>query len=168
MKTWEEATKLNRTDILMLVFYIMNGILDITVSIISENKTWIICGLLWITIALIRYCDLKIIKGNEAIIDIQEADSKIKKEIIDALMSETAVEIEINKIKIPEHFSKPNPKKLQQKFKYYKENHKFESQIVIDLDYNLIDGYTSYLIAKNYNKTTVIAKLKRNKAMEGK
>lgn len=57
MKTWEEATKLNRTDILMLVFYIMNGILDITVSIISENKTWIICGLLWITIALIRYCD---------------------------------------------------------------------------------------------------------------
>lgn len=104
MKTWEEATKLNRTDILMLVFYIMNGILDITVSIISENKTWIICGLLWITIALIRYCDLKIIKGNEAIIDIQEADSKIKKEIIDALMSETAVEIEISKIKIPEHF----------------------------------------------------------------
>ena len=63
MKTWEEATKLNRTDILMLVFYIMNGILDITVSIISENKTWIICGLLWITIALMRYCDLKIIKG---------------------------------------------------------------------------------------------------------
>lgn len=168
MKTWEEATKLNRTDILMLVFYIMNGILDITVSIISENKTWIICGLLWITIALMRYCDLKIIKENEAIIDIQEADSKIKKEIIDALMNETAVEIEISKIKIPEHFSKPNPKKLQQKFKYYKENHKFESQIVIDLDYNLIDGYTSYLIAKNYNKTTVIAKLKRNKEMERK
>lgn len=40
--------------------------------------------------------------------------------------------------------------------------------VVIDLDYNLIDGYTSYLIAKNYNKTTVIAKLKRNKEMEGK
>lgn len=39
---------------------------------------------------------------------------------------------------------------------------------MIDLDYNLIDGYTSYLIAKNYNKTTVIAKLKRNKEMEGK
>ena len=96
------------------------------------------------------------------------SNEKIKKEIIDALMNETAVEIEISKIKIPEHFSKPNPKKLQQKFKYYKENHKFESQIVIDLDYNLIDGYTSYLIAKNYNKTTVIAKLKRNKEMEGK
>ena len=58
MKTWEEATKLNRTDILMLVFYIMNGILDITVSIISENKTWIICGLLWITIASVSYTHL--------------------------------------------------------------------------------------------------------------
>ena len=76
MKTWEEATKLNRTDILMLVFYIMNGILDITVSIISENKTWIICGLLWITIALIRYCDLKIIKENEATINMPIARNK--------------------------------------------------------------------------------------------
>ena len=81
MKTWEEATKLNRTDILMLVFYIMNGILDITVSIISENKTWIICGLLWITIALMRYCDLKIIKGNEAIIDIQKKLERVQSPI---------------------------------------------------------------------------------------
>lgn len=166
MKTWEEMTKLKKSEIIMLVFYILNGILDITTAIITKNKVWILCGLLWIIIALIRYFDLKIIKGNEAIIDIQEVDSKIKEEIIDALMNETTVEIEINKIKIPEHFSKPNPKKLQQKFKYYKENHKFESQIVIDLDYNLVDGYTSYLIAKNYNKTTVIAKLKRNKTGE--
>lgn len=166
MKTWEEMTKLKKSEIIMLVFYIPNGILDITTAIITKNKVWILCGLLWIIIALIRYFDLKIIKGNEAIIDIQEVDSKIKEEIIDALMNETTVEIEINKIKIPEHFSKPNPKKLQQKFKYYKENHKFESQIVIDLDYNLVDGYTSYLIAKNYNKTTVIAKLKRNKTGE--
>lgn len=166
MKTWEEMTKFKKSEIIMLVFYILNGILDITTAIITKNKVWILCGLLWITIALIRYFDLKIIKGNEAIIDIQEADSKIKEEIIDALMNETTVEIEISKIKIPEHFSKPNPKKLQQKFKYYKENHKFESQIVIDLDYNLVDGYTSYLIAKNYNKTTVIAKLKRNKTWE--
>lgn len=166
MKTWEEMTKLKKSEIIMLVFYILNGILDITTAIITKNKVWILCGLLWIIIALIRYFDLKIIKGNEAIIDIQEVDSKIKEAIIDALMNETTVEIEINKIKIPEHFSKPNPKKLQQKFKYYKENHKFESQIVIDLDYNLVDGYTSYLIAKNYNKTTVIAKLKRNKTGE--
>ena len=166
MKTWEEMTKLKKSEIIMLVFYILNGILDITTAIITKNKVWILCGLLWITIALMRYCDLKIIKGNEAIIDIQEVDSKIKEEIIDVLMNETTVEMEINKIKIPEHFSKPNPKKLQQKFKYYKENHKFESQIVIDLDYNLVDGYTSYLIAKNYNKTTVIAKLKRNKTGE--
>jgi hypothetical protein len=166
MKTWEEMTKLKKSEIIMLVFYILNGILDITTAIITKNKVWILCGLLWIIIALIRYFDLKIIKGNEAIIDIQEVDSKIKEEIIDVLMNETTVEIEINKIKIPEHFSKPNPKKLQQKFKYYKENHKFESQIVIDLDYNLVDGYTSYLIAKNYNKTTVIAKLKRNKTGE--
>ncbi len=82
---------------------------------------------------------------------------------IDALLNETAVEVDISKIKIPKIFSKPNPKKMQKKIEYYRKNHKFESQIVIDTDYTLLDGYTSYLIAKNYNKGSVIVKLKRKK-----
>lgn len=166
MKTWKEMTKFKKSEIIMLVFYVLNGILDITTAIITKNEVWILCGLLWVTIAIIRYCDLKLSKGDKALIELLEVHNNILEEIAEALMNETAVEIEISKIKVPKHFSKPNPKKLQQKYRYYRENHKFESQIVIDPDYNLVDGYTSYLIAKNYNKTTVIAKLKRNKTVE--
>lgn len=106
---------------------------------------------------------MKIQKGNEEIINLQEKHTELQAIIIDALFNETAVEVDISKIKIPKTFSKPNPKKMQKKIEYYRKNHKFESQIVIDTDYTLLDGYTSYLIAKNYNKGSVIAKLKRKK-----
>ena len=161
MKTWEETTKLKKEEKMLIIFYVLNIILDITTAIITKNAVWIMCGLAFLVITLMEYCYTKIIKSNEALIELQEKRMNIQESIIDALMSETAVEVEIDKIKIPEHFSKPNPEKLQARFKYYRENHKFASQIVIDLDYNLLDGYTSYLIAKNYNKKTVILKLKR-------
>lgn len=161
MKTWEEATKFKKSEIAIIIFYILNAILDIATGIIENNIAWVMCGLLWITTSIIQYSGLKIQKGNDELINLLEKHTKLQSAIIDALISETAVEIEINKIKIPKHFTKPNPQKLKQKFKYYRENNKFESPIIIDTDYELIDGYTSYLIAKNYNKTSVIAKLKR-------
>lgn len=165
MKTWEEATKLKKGEVILVIFYVLNAILDITAAIITKNAVWIMCGLAFLVIALMEYCYTKIIKSNEALIELQEERTKIQEDIINMLISQTAVEVEINKIKIPKHFSKPNPKKLQRKFKYYREHHKFESPIVIDLNYNLLDGYTSYLIAKNYNKTTVIVKLKKKEAI---
>lgn len=160
MKTWEETIKLKKLEKIRIILYILNAILDFLIGIVGNNFAWIICSMLWIAIGILEYSYLKINKGNETIIDTQEKCIKTQESIIDALMSETAVEVEIDKIKIPKHFSKPNPEKLQVKFKYYRENHKFASQIVIDLDYNLLDGYTSYLIAKHYNKKTVIVKLK--------
>ena len=50
---------------------------------------------------------------------------------------------------------------MQKKYNYYRKNHKLESQIIIDPNYNLIDGYTSYLIAKECHIATVIGKLQR-------
>ena len=163
VKTWEEATKLGRAEIIRIIFYIFNAILDIVTGIIGSNIAWIVCGILWIVIAIIEGCYLKINKSNEEIIDLQEKHTELQAIIIDALLNETAVEVDISKIKIPKIFSKPNPKKMQKKIEYYRKNHKFESQIVIDTDYTLLDGYTSYLIAKNYNKGSVIVKLKRKK-----
>ena len=163
VKTWEEATKLGRAEIIRIIFYILNAILDIVTGIIGSNIAWIVCGILWIVIAIIEGCYLKINKSNEEIIDLQEKHTELQAIIIDALLNETAVEVDISKIKIPKIFSKPNPKKMQKKIEYYRKNHKFESQIVIDTDYTLLDGYTSYLIAKNYNKGSVIVKLKRKK-----
>ena len=163
VKTWEEATKLGRAEIIRIIFYILNAILDIVTGIIGSNIAWIVCGILWIVIAIIEGCYLKINKSNEEIIDLQEKHTELQAIIIDALLNETAVEVDISKIKIPKIFSKPNPKKMQKKIEYYRKNHKFESQIVIDTDYTLLDGYTSYLIAKNYNKGSVIVKLKKKK-----
>ena len=163
MKTWEEATKFKKSEIARIILYILNAILDIVTGIIGSNIAWIVCGILWIVIAIIEGCYLKINKSNEEIIDLQEKHTELQAIIIDALLNETAVEVDISKIKIPKIFSKPNPKKMQKKIEYYRKNHKFESQIVIDTDYTLLDGYTSYLIAKNYNKGSVIVKLKRKK-----
>lgn len=161
LRTWEEATKLKRSEKLKIMLNISIAILSIATGIIENNIAWAMNGLLWITISIMEYSGLKIQKGQDETINLLEKHTKLQSAIIDALISETAVEVEINKIKIPKHFTKPNPQKLKHKFKYYRENHKFESPIIIDMDHNLIDGYTSYLIAKNYNKTTVIAKLKR-------
>ena len=143
VKTWEEATKLGRAEIIRIIFYILNAILDIVTGIIGSNIAWIVCGILWIVIAIIEGCYLKINKSNEEIIDLQEKHTELQAIIIDALLNETAVEVDISKIKIPKIFSKPNPKKMQKKIEYYRKNHKFESQIVIDTDYTLLDGYTS-------------------------
>lgn len=160
-KEWKEKTKLENKDKFMIVWHIAMVILSIVVTIVEKDLTWGLVALLWINVIAREYCDTKIIKCKEAIIDIQEKNLRIQSILIDDLLAETAIEIDINKIKIPKHFSKPNEKKLKEKFKYYKKHHKFESTIIIDTDYNLIDGYTSYLIAKNYNKTSVIVKLKR-------
>lgn len=161
MKTWEEATKLKKEEVMLIIFYVLNVILDITTAITTKNAVWIICGMLWGVVAIMKYYNSKNESANKALMELQEERMNIQESIINALMNETAVEVEISKIKVPKNFSKPNQKKMQKKIQYYKENHKFESQIVIDLNYNLLDGYTSYLIAKNYNKATVIVKLKR-------
>lgn len=43
---------------------------------------------------------------------------------------------------------KPKPGKMQKKEQYFEETGAFPSQIVLDSRGNLIDGYTSYLLAK--------------------
>lgn len=62
----------------------------------------------------------------------------------------------LNKIKIPKEFENHPPKllKMQYRLNYYKETKKFLVPIVIKENL-LIDGYTSYLIAKKYHKKYV-------------
>ncbi|MCI8641006.1 MAG: hypothetical protein HFJ59_03945 [Clostridia bacterium] len=163
MKTWEEMTKLETKTKVMIIFYIIMIIFSIIVAIINKGFTWILVALLWADVAIIEYCDGKLLKGREALNDIQEKHIKVQSDIINTLLNETAIEIDIQDIKVPKYFTKPNPKKLKEKFDYYKQHKRFKVPIIIDNDYTLIDGYTSYLIAKNYNKISVIAHLKRKK-----
>lgn len=56
----------------------------------------------------------------------------------------------LENIKIPYKFRKTSPTKLKMEIKkeYYNKHKKFQSQVIVNKNNKLIDGYTTYLIAK--------------------
>lgn len=66
----------------------------------------------------------------------------------------------INDIKIFPCFAEHSPKaeKMQQKEQYFTETGLLQSQIILDSQGNLIDGYTSYLLAVKYGLQSVSVK----------
>lgn len=70
--------------------------------------------------------------------------------------------LKLEDIKIKEDFKRkpPNKYKMKAKWNYYRKTGSLESDIVIDENGYLIDGYTSYLIAKadGIKKLDVIVK----------
>lgn len=60
--------------------------------------------------------------------------------------------IKLSKIRISSVMQKcpPNPEKLKKKYSFYKLTGLFDSVIIVDKKYNLVDGYTSYLLAKMF------------------
>lgn len=63
----------------------------------------------------------------------------------------------IDDIKIFPCFAEHSPKaeKLEQKEQYFMETGLLQSQIILDSRGNLIDGYTSYLLAVKYGLQSV-------------
>lgn len=57
-------------------------------------------------------------------------------------------EININNIKIKPEFKQPNKSKLMHRRKYFLETGNFYNKIILDKQNQLLDGYTSYLIAQ--------------------
>lgn len=79
--------------------------------------------------------------------------NKLMRKIIAALRLHNPGEpykVKVSDIIIPEEFkaTKPRFKKMIQKREFYRKNDRFESKIVLNKDFLLIDGYTSYIIAK--------------------
>lgn len=155
MKTWEEMTKLDKRNKMMIAFYIFMAIFEIGAAIFEKEFIWTIVALLWINIAVMEYCNAKMLKGKEAIIKLQERHIDIQDDMIMDLLKDLSI-----LIKIPENFTKPNKNKLKNRIEYYNKNKCFEVPIIIDPSNMLLDGYTSYLIAKQYNLKTVQAKVK--------
>lgn len=58
--------------------------------------------------------------------------------------------VNVSDITIPAEFkeSPPKFKKMSHKREYFRRNDCFESKIILNRDFLLIDGYTSYLLAK--------------------
>ncbi len=153
MKTWEESTKLDKRNKKMITFYIIMAIFEIITAITEKDFTWVIPALLWATLAVNEYCNTKILKGKEYLIDIQDEHIKIQNKMFDDMLEHINRKrkiIKISDIKIQKKFKAPNKKKLDRRYTYFDTNAKFEVPIVVDSKNNLIDGYTSYLIAKHY------------------
>lgn len=162
-KTWKEMTKLDKRNKRMIAFYILMVIFEIIMAIVEKEFVWIIFALLWGNIAVMEYCNAKTLKGKEAIIKLQERHIDIQDDMIMDLLKDLSmpyVVIETDLIKIPENFTKPSRNKLKSRTEYYNKNKRFEVPIIIDPSNMLLDGYTSYLIAKQYNLKTVQAKVK--------
>lgn len=56
--------------------------------------------------------------------------------------------IKIDNIKIPEKFQKPNKEKINKRKDYYKKHRYFRSTIILNDKNYLLDGYTTYILAK--------------------
>lgn len=65
--------------------------------------------------------------------------------------------VKLDDIIIPRSFEKKKPKldKLTERMEYFEQTGLFYVPIVVTDDLVLMDGYTSYLLAKKYNLTKV-------------
>lgn len=70
------------------------------------------------------------------------------------LKSTTAI-IDLDKINIPSNFKKklPSETKIAERYRCYMKTGCFDREIVVDENYNLIDGYTTYLVCKMFGIT---------------
>ena len=61
--------------------------------------------------------------------------------------------VDLKDIDIPIAFLRHHPRqeKMEQKWNYYRQTGEFESPILLNRDFELVDGYTSYIIAKTEN-----------------
>lgn len=159
-KDWKEIAKLDKREKYQIASNIIMIIFCTATAILEKDFIWILCALLWGNIVVIEYCDSKLSKGKDVLLNFYERQNKwLWKE----LLEQTPRVVHLKNIKIPKHFTKPGDKKLKERRQYLKDNKRFKAPIIVDKNLTLVDGYTSYLIAKNYNKTSVIAHLKRDK-----
>ena len=70
------------------------------------------------------------------------------------------ITIPLSKIKILQAMLShpPKPYKIAQRYTYYLHSQQFQSPIILDQNYNLLDGYITYLIAKMMGCKTVTVK----------
>lgn len=67
--------------------------------------------------------------------------------------------IRLSKIKISDGFKahKPSKEKMFEKIEYFMLNGKFKEKIILDKNNVLVDGYTTYLLAKQSGKKFIRA-----------
>lgn len=85
LKSWEEVIKLDKTTKARLLLYIIMIIFSVITAIEEKDFTWIIVALLWGNITVIEYCNAKILKGKNYLINIQDEYIKTQNKEIEVL-----------------------------------------------------------------------------------
>ena len=100
-----------------------------------------------------EYCNAILTERKDCLIKIQKILIGAQKETMDNLSKRLLEKriVYLEDIKIPEYYVEPNQKKMDERLHYFKEHKKLKALIFIDENNNLVDGYTSYLIAKKYS-----------------
>lgn len=163
MKTWEEKTKLNQTEIMLIIVYIVISIFNIFVLFKTKNLAYISNILLWWTLAFVEYMNIKIRKSKDAIIEFQDNAISEQNDLIQDLFKKISERKEIVKLAdiiISKKFTKPKKEKLQHRSEYYRVYKDFEVPIILDRNNVLVDGYTTYLIAKREGISHIYVKRK--------
>lgn len=155
MKNWKEITKLDSNTKFVIATDIIVGIFNIYVAIRTKQINYLTIAILFFILAFYVYIDSKLMKGKDALIKIQEEHIKVQNNMIDDLfkkLNDRSRIVKLVDIKIPEHYTKPRKDKLKRRTEFFNKNKCFATPIVIDKEtMTLLDGYTSYLIAKKYN-----------------
>lgn len=150
---WKEDTKLSTGEKIMLILYAVMFVFSITVAILEKNAPYIIIAILWLDLFICEFSNKKNSKMDQALIgsyeELKETQDKFIKLLLEELRKEART-VCLKDIKIPKNFKKPGEKKLNERFKYYEENKNFKVPIILNESNTLVDGYTSYLIAKKY------------------
>lgn len=81
-----------------------------------------------------------------------------------------AKRINLNDIKVPSHLahSRPRDEKIARRFLEFYYTNDFQTNITVDENYNLTDGYTAYLVAKKVGMSAINAIVKENNSKEDK
>ena len=66
------------------------------------------------------------------------------------MIKSTTVHIKLDKINVPANFRNtiPAAKKIAERLTCYQKAGAFDREIILDENYNLIDGYSTYLVCK--------------------
>lgn len=154
---------MRKKDIFVIISNIAVGAMNIIGGIVDKDFYEFMLGVLFLIFALAIYVFAKSLEIREELIDKQDELISTQNKTITNLLKDLAtprIVIDIDLIKIPKKFTKPKKEKLSHRIEYYNKNKCFEVPIIIDASNMLVDGYTSYLIAKKYNLKTVQAKVK--------
>jgi hypothetical protein len=138
------------------------------VAIREKDFTWILVALLWGDIVIIEYCDAKLMKVKDELYNLQEEHINSQDKFIKLLMQEiinnknTKIVL-LKDIKIPKKYKEPKKQKLDERKEYFETFRNFKVPVIIDKDNNLIDGYTTYLIAKNNGFNSIEVRVKNGR-----